>query len=328
VDCEHPPGVEAGGEGDLGVDHTDKREAVKLALVTALWVALARGLEPLGERTIPDAWKAKLQYQTFLMMCQVTAAAVGVGLCSLLCASWRQALGWARPRARGLALTAMVAPAALVVSTVIALQIAMPTLLAELQTQGAGASRQNAGEFGRMLGGAPLLATLLWGAVLAAVTEELLFRGALWSLLQRVVRFFVPPPSAGEGVSKLGPLLAGLLPTIGSAAIFAALHANLSGGVGIVRVVSSSLLGLFCGLLRWSTGSIAAPVLLHLLNNALVIGVGRRWFATSHEPIFEGVPDTLAQIAALGLLTAAALGVGLWAREHRAARERAMSAEM
>lgn len=65
----------------------------------------------------------------------------------------------------------------------IALQIALPTLLEELKTRGANASQQNAGQFGRALTQAPILTTLVWGAVLGALGEELFFRGLLWTTL-------------------------------------------------------------------------------------------------------------------------------------------------
>jgi membrane protease YdiL (CAAX protease family) len=253
---------------------------------------------------------------------------------------------------RELAVTALVAPAFLVLSTVIALQAALPTLLEEMRTRGAGATRQNAGEFGRMLGQGPLLVTLIWGAILAATTEELLFRGALWSLLDRLVQtiearlsarakggWFGGRADGGRGstfpgresiptswVQRASPAVLGLVPTVGAAFIFGLMHRDVGGGVGIVRLASAMLLGLGAGALRWWTRSLLAPILLHFLNNTLVIGHARRWFSAGagEATVIEGVPNLLLGIALLGLCGAGVLWAVLAVRERRAARERAL----
>ena len=46
----------------------------------------------------------------------------------------------------------------------IAIEIAEPYLVEELAREGAGASRRNAGAFGKAVTEAPLLVTLVWGA--------------------------------------------------------------------------------------------------------------------------------------------------------------------
>jgi membrane protease YdiL (CAAX protease family) len=310
-------------------------ETLKLATVTVIWLALAKWLDRLGAAVIPDAWKRHVPIQTFLMACQVTAAAVGLGLALAILARPRAELGLLTPRARHLVTAALVAPAVFVGAAAVALQIALPTLLAEARLRGPQASRENAGAFGRALTGGALLPTLLWGVVLAAITEELLFRGALFSLLERVVRHLgtrsagttmgAPPPNPPLAMGA-PPWSAGLAAAVGAAVIFALLHGDLQGGVGIVRVVSTLCLGLACGVARVAARSVAAPVVVHLVHNAIAVGQTRRWFAGSSPPSFEAlpIPDPLLGLAVGGLVAGAALAIAAQAARRRAAQERAL----
>lgn len=320
------------------MDRPKGRETAKLAAITAAWILLTKGLVWFGEHAVPDAVKAKIALQTFLMACQIVTVVVGVGLSFALLDRPRAALALGRPRARQLVATALLAPAFLVATTVIALQAALPTLLEEMRTRGAGASRQNAGEFGRMLEQGPLLATLLWGAILAAATEELLFRGALWSLVNRLITHARaaakadPPPSAprsGAAIPGRGAedALLGLVPTVVAAAVFGLMHGEIHGGVGIVRLVSATLLGLGAGVLRRWTGSVAAPILLHFLNNTMVIAHGRKWFGVDAPgtAILDGVPNSLLGIAAAGLVGAGISWAAVMVGDRRIAREKALA---
>ena len=74
------------------------------------------------------------------------------------------------------------------------------------------------------------------------------------------------------------------------------------------------------------TGSLFAPVLLHFLNNAMVIGTGRKWFTFGppEPPLIDGVPNELVRIAAFGLAAAALLWFALRVRDRRAERDRAI----
>jgi membrane protease YdiL (CAAX protease family) len=326
------------------------RETLKLAGITALWLSLSKGLIWIGERATPGAWKAKISLQSFLMGCQIVTAVAGLSLSFAWLSRPRAVLALTRPRLRELTVTALGAPAFLVLTTVIALQAALPTLLEEMRTRGAGASRQNAGEFGRMLEQGPLLATLLWGAILAATTEELLFRGALWSLLDRLAQtiearlalraksaWFGARADGGRGstapgreslptswVQRASPAILGLVPTVGAAFIFGLMHGDVHGGVGIVRLASAMLLGLGAGALRWWTKSLFAPVLLHFLNNTLVIGHARKWFTRGGPelPLIDGVSNLLLGIALCGLCGAGIFWAVLGVWERRAERER------
>jgi membrane protease YdiL (CAAX protease family) len=305
------------------MERPNGRETWKLAGITAAWLLLTKGLSWLGDRAVPDAVKANISLQTFQMTCQITTAVVGLGLCFGLLERPLAALALTRTRPRQLAVIALLAPAFLVSTTVIAIQAALPTLLEEVRTRGAGVSRQNAGEFGRMLEQGPLLATLLWSVILAATTEELLFRGALWSLVERLVE----AARARVTVGKVEAALLGLVPTVVSAAVFGMMHYDLRGGVGIVRLTSTTLLGLGAGALRRWTGTLAAPVLLHFLNNTMAIGLGRKWFASDPPGplLIAGVPNGLLSVAVIGVVGAALLWGAFAIVNRRAARDRAFA---
>jgi membrane protease YdiL (CAAX protease family) len=326
-----------------------RKEWLKLAGVTVLWFLLTKYLVPLGNEIVPNTWKALISFQTFRMICQAVTLAVGVGLCFALLKRPAEALGFARPKGTHVAAATLLAPGAFVVTTYIALQIALPTLLAELATRGPGASRQNAGELGRTLTQAPLLVVILWGAVLAAVGEELLFRGALWSSIERLARLIgqrlrpSPPaidPAPGEPHGGEGPAseaippfmqpspfstfargaIPGVLATLVSAIVFGQMHADMQGGVGVVRVASTTILGLVCGMGRHVTGTIWVPILLHVCNNTLTIASSRKWFTSSGEPLLEGLPNMLVALAIVGLVAAFALFlVSLRVRARRSA---------
>jgi membrane protease YdiL (CAAX protease family) len=82
-------------------------------------------------------------------------------------------------------------------------------------------------------------------------------------------------------------------------------------------VASSCVLGLCCGLARQLSGSLAAPILLHVLYNAMGLGNARGWFVTERFPKEGGVPTLLAAAGAACLLAM----LPLWLlRRRRAAR--------
>jgi membrane protease YdiL (CAAX protease family) len=300
-----------------------RAESIKLGAVTLVWLGMAGWLDRVGNVVVPDEWKRHVPFQTFLMACQITAAAVGLGLSVALLAHPRAALALVRPRARQLVLAALLAPGVFVLSAAVALRIALPVLLAEARVRGPQASRANAGAFGRALGEGSLLPTLLWGVVLAAVTEELLFRGALFSLLERAARAVLPGPG-GRWVA--GGRAAGLVAAVGAAVVFALMHGDLRGGVGLVRIVSTLCLGLACGVARHAAGTVAAPIVVHLVHNAIAVGQARRWFASASPPLFEALPlpSPVLGLAALGLGTALVLAVALAVARRRAQQERAL----
>jgi membrane protease YdiL (CAAX protease family) len=311
--------AEAGDGGEVAsVAAPTWRERLKLAGVALAWLLLTKHLVWLGDRYVPGDWKARMSFQSFQIACQAMTLSVGLALAALLLRSAGARLGIRRPRALELVATALVAPLVFVVSSIIALEIALPTLLVELQTRGASASAQNAGEFGRSLVRTPLFVTLLWGGVLAAVGEELLFRGALWSAAHELTApLFAAVGWTGRARAiALWSLRSGGVATLFSAGVFGWMHADLPGGVGVVRAVSTTCLGLACGLGRQLTGTVWAAILLHFANNLLAIGGSRRWFPSTSTPIFDGVPDALVIAAGAGLVLLAALAI---ARRRRSA---------
>lgn len=338
-----PPGVgDAGSVRAASPEPVPRGEVVRRCLAIAAWLALFLGLVPLGNRVVPDETKAHVSLQTFLLACQVITLVAGVGFALLVLRRRREGLGLDRfPGVPGALSTVLSVPVVFVASSWIALQIALPTLLEELKTRGANASQQNAGQFGRALTQAPILTTLVWGAVLGAIGEELFFRGLLWTTLTDLTRRLLPardaagdPVSARDGASAslpgaprtfgrraLAAALEGGLATLACAALFGWMHKDLPGGVGIVRVVSTTCLGLASGMVRHATRGVVACIALHALYNTLVIGAGRKWFASREEPVLEGIPNTLLVLAVAGvaLIGAVAFARALAARRARSA---------
>ncbi|MEZ4298479.1 MAG: CPBP family intramembrane glutamic endopeptidase [Polyangiaceae bacterium] len=303
----------------------------------ALWLALFVGLVPLGNRLVPDAVKVRIPLQTFLMTCQILTLVLGLGATLLLVRPRRPALGLDRfPTAPAAVSTILAVPIVFVTASYIALQIALPTLLEELKTRGPQASAQNAGAFGRALTQSPLLVTLLWGALLGALGEELFFRGLLWTTITDVTRRFAPVPASPDlnAYSEspapaprplhhraLRLLLEGGIATLLCAALFGYMHKDLPGGVGIVRLWSTTILGLGLGVVRQSTRSVAACILLHTVYNTFVILAGRKWFGDARSAtVLEGIPDTMALLAVLGV---AGIGLIAFVRALLARRARA-----
>lgn len=325
----------------------DRREIVRRAIAIATWLALMFGFGPLATLVTPAETRAKVPYQTFLMASQIAVLVLGLGATLLIVRRRRATLGMHRPAIGDVVGTLAAAPTAFVVSSYIALQIALPTLLEELRTRGARASAQNAGAFGQAVTQAPLLLVLLWGALLAALGEELFFRGLLWTTITDLTRRLGPTPSAppstspegAPGEPPAGPpsrpvpppglrdralaiLLHGGIATLLCAALFGYMHKDLPGGVGIVRFWSTTCLGVASGVVRQATGSVIACVLLHTLYNTIVIGNGKRWFSSpGEETVLEGVPNTLVLLAVLGLVT---LGVIAFVRALAARRARSV----
>jgi ABC-2 type transport system permease protein/sodium transport system permease protein len=92
-------------------------------------------------------------------------------------------------------------------------------------------------------------------AVVPALVEELFFRGFLMRALDE------------EGKSPVRAVVA-------SAGLFALFHLLVSDAIAVERLPPSLLLGLLLGWLAWRAGSIWPGVLLHMLNNALVVLLG------------------------------------------------------
>ena len=283
-------------------------EAVKLVGIAALWLLTGRLLPDLLWRALPDVVLDSLSLPSYSMLCQLTTTLMGLGAARLVLTRPAEALGANRPSGWHLALAAMLAPAVFALASFIAIEIAEPYLVAELAREGAGASRRNAGAFGRAVTQAPLLVTLVWGAVLAAIAEELAFRGALFGAIEKGVLAMLARDVAPSGESR-AKLLSGILATVLTAVVFGAMHADMKGSVGIVRVASATCLGLACGSARLVTSTIFVPMILHFGYNSVSLGLGRGLFRGDSDPLVSVVPNRLLALAALGVFLAVAVSV-------------------
>src|SRR5690606_18110483 len=97
-------------------------------------------------------------------------------------------------------------------------------------------AERNTGAFGRALVASHPVLTVAWAVGFTPIAEELLFRGALYQAFASLLR----GDASGEasvGVSGHGVAI------VATTAIFAWMHADQSGGAGIVRMVQASCLG-------------------------------------------------------------------------------------
>jgi len=291
------------------------------AAAALLWLLLAQYLLPVCAKFAPLALQKSMSWSSFRALCQALTVGLGLGLWALLVPGGPRRLLGRPPSGRSLLAVALASPLVWSLAVLVALAVAMPTLMEELRTRGPGASRQNAGAFGAELTGSSTLAVLLTGSLLAPLSEELIFRGALWTAVHSFLQRHIGPPLV---VPELGPtpaqraqawLLRGWGATAVAAVVFGLMHADTPGGVGIVRVVSTLCLGLAAGAVRTLSGSLAAAMLLHSLHNTVSLGQSRGWFAPL-GPGFYGVPVVMMVAAALG---ACGLGVLLF-QARRASR--------
>jgi ABC-2 type transport system permease protein/sodium transport system permease protein len=105
-------------------------------------------------------------------------------------------------------------------------------------------------EFAEKLRALPLALTVVTMAVVPAIFEESFFRGYLFSALH----------------TKATTATA----IVVSAIIFGLFHAINPSPLAPERVVSTTMVGLLLGWVRWRTGSVLPGIVLHAVNNALV----------------------------------------------------------
>lgn len=122
----------------------------------------------------------------------------------------------------------------------------------------------------------PLVIALL--ALLPAICEELLFRGALLGLLERS------------------------LPPAGRVALVAALFGLLH--LSYFRIAPTAALGLLFGAAALRSGSLFVPVLMHLLNNGLLVGaVGLGLIGAEDEaPLWAGLGAVVVATTAVAAM--------------------------
>jgi membrane protease YdiL (CAAX protease family) len=295
-----------------------------------VWLAAARLLAQYGVQLLPASVTHGLTLQSYLALVQLVSTLLGLGLAFALLARPRLELGLRRPAARSVGLTLLWAPVLFVLTSYLAIGIALPTLRAELEQGGRQLVERNSGEFGRALVRSEALLTLLWGVLLAPVAEELAFRGPLWSALARLGQRLrgpdtrsLPPELLDESLllraarQARGWLARGGVATLGAAVLFAWMHADEQGGAGIVRVVSTACLGLGCGLARQSTGSVLPGILLHASFNLMALAQLRRWVVFAAFPRHYTVPTLLTLGAGVCLGALLAIHAVRWGRQRR-----------
>lgn len=305
---------------------SDRGKALaKLAILSVVWLFLVKFGGRLLFAVVPLSLVQGLAPALVDLCLQVITTLAGVALgFALLRGSLRDALGLSMSApvvAKAAAKGFLVAPMAVVISSFVALKIAEPILIREMAERGAGVSRQNAGAMAQQLVNAPAWLVLLWAVVFAAIFEELLFRGALWSTIDAFVKrsgetsasssSAVPGSIDAELAAMRGPSAidrvreSGLIATVLSAIVFSAMHFGIPGGVGVLRIVSTLLLGLACGFARQLSGTVVAAIVIHLINNFLAVPVVRQAIVSETFPVLEGIPTLLVPVALLGLVGAA-----------------------
>lgn len=303
-------------------------QLLRLGLVAALWFIGQQLLTRYAAFALPRDWAAQLSLELYLVLVQLVALPLGLGLCFVLLKREAVgALGLVRPSGKSLALGVALFPLLFVAASYLAVYLALPTLLEEIRRGGAELVRSNAGQVGQAMRQAPVLLVLLWGVVVTPIGEELLFRGALWAALERGVKACFPDAAAhaaslpGEFIEP-SPVLSllrnigawlqsGGVATVVSGVAFGLLHWDMPGGQGIIRVTATTCLGLGCGVARQASGSIVIPILVHAGFNALSVAGARRWLVTDTFPTHYMVPTLSTVLGVAGGVVALALAVAL-----------------
>jgi membrane protease YdiL (CAAX protease family) len=268
-----------------------------------------------GVRLLPLALARQLTLQNYLTIVQIVTAAFGLGVSFLLLIEPRDALGLTPTGAKKIGIVLLLTPLVFALSVRMAFLAAKPTLLEELAERGREAVQKSTGQFGQELVSSGLVGAIVWGVIVSPIGEELLFRGALYSLVQRAIAGFKKQPDDAEisppASTDLSPEMLqksfafgmveslsrfareGLGPTVLTTGVFTLMHMDTPGGLGIARWVSALCLGLATGIARHATGSLFGPIALHMGFNLCSIAATRRWIITESFPMKEGAPTLL-----------------------------------
>jgi membrane protease YdiL (CAAX protease family) len=128
-------------------------------------------------------------------------------------------------------------------------------------------------------------------AVVPAIVEELYFRGYLLGAMR-------------------GPLPAGLA-IVFTALVFGLFHASVGGLIATERVLSSMALGIVLGWVCWTTRSVLPGMLLHGVNNSLVVGLAYWGDGLKSLGIDVEGQRHLPAAWLVGAMAAAAVGAGI-----------------
>lgn len=280
-----------------------------MALVWALSFEL---LSRYGVVLLPRSFARELTLEAYLAIVQVVTLAIGFTLSFALLHDPRRDLALRPPELGAVAYALLLTPAAFVLATGAAFQIAKPTLIAELLRGGMQEVQKNTGEFGRELTASPAFLAFVWGAIVSPIAEEAFFRGAFFTLVRDAIASLGARDGERERLAREllaeGPVVRasravvawlgdGGAATLVVAVVFGWLHHDMPGGLGIVRFVSALGLGVACGLSRQWSASVVPPMLVHVGFNALSLATARRLVVTDSFPVKSGVPTLVAAIA-------------------------------
>ncbi|MGE0327309.1 MAG: CPBP family glutamic-type intramembrane protease [Polyangiaceae bacterium] len=319
---------------------------LRLALVAALWIGLERLLALQAYRVVPASLGASLSLASWMAFIEFLSTLLGLLLSLALLHSPgklslpQEALGALLPRRLSWLHALLLAPLVYVTAIYLGQQAALETLLAEIRQGGRQQAQAGLGDFGAGLAVSSLVATLAWVGLMAPISEELMFRGAMWGAIQRGVDWLrpsrrkpsvsafdaamaaaqsdldAPPPSSAAVLSgsvisdpawfKLlrgtwRAILDGFIATLVVLALFTAMHADFDTGLGIIRVVSALVLGFFCGIFRQWSGGVLAPIVLHASFNWLSVATDHRWVVSDSFPKWKLVPSLLVYVGFAGL---------------------------
>jgi len=331
---------------------------LRLCLVAAVWIGLERLLALQAYRLVPVKLGASISLAQWMALVEASAACLGLLMAWLVLRAPgrlrlpRAALGRLLPAGLSWLHVLLLAPLVYVSAVYLGQQAALDTLLREIRQGGRQLAQAGLGDFGRGLAASSLFATFLWVGVMAPISEELMFRGALWGAFQRGIERLrallgPTPPAPSADVSAdvsadpasvrlsgslihdpawlkllrggVHALLGGGLATLLVMVVFGAMHADFDTGLGIIRVVSALTLGLCCGVARQASGGVVAPILLHAAFNCLSVATDQRWVVSQAFPKWKLVPSLLVYVGCAGLLASAVvwLLVRLAARRGR-----------
>lgn len=307
----------------------NRGRTLRLVGVAALWFITLQLLTRYAAFALPRALAAQLSLELYLVLVQLVTIPFGLGLAvALLKRDAFAELGISKPKGKSLALALALAPSIFAAASYFAVYLALPTLLEEIRRGGAELVRSNAGQVGQAMRQAPVLLVLLWGVLVAPLGEELLFRGAIWGALQRLVRACFPSGSATPAPSLPGQFIEpsftlslfrrvggwlqhGGVATLLSGVAFGLLHWDMPGGQGIIRVTATTCLGLACGVARQASGSVLVPIVVHASFNLLGVAGARRWLVSESFPTHYMVPTLSTLLGAVGAVVAIALAIAL-----------------
>lgn len=319
---------------------------LRLCVVAALWIGLERLLALKAYRLVPASLGGSISFAQWMAAVEATAVCLGLGLAWLVLRAPGRlslptaALGRLAPSGLSWLHVLLLSPLVYVSAIYFGQQAALDTLLREIREGGRQLAQAGLGDFGRGLAASSLLATFLWVGVMAPISEELMFRGALWGAFQRGIEKLrgvagPKPPShelSADAKASADPesvrlsgsliqdpawlkplraagraLLRGGFATLLVMLLFGAMHAEFDTGLGIIRIVSALTLGLCCGVARQASGGVVAPILLHAAFNCLSVATDQRWVVSETFPKWKLVPSLLVYVGGAGLLVSAVL---------------------